>query len=208
MATYRRVYDYHVTCRLTANNRDQLRDPTLGNRVWATFIFTQAVVFLSVCQWQTNVRCKMTFVRVHIRPRERWAMSQCTFVMQHLAASRSHCGVLRRRAAPRGTVSDVNAALGLHHTRSAQQGAILNWSQVIIKPLYNYQNPFLSPRQVQMWAVQIHYTNWPRKTWLVVKYRYPTFEDGVVGITKFLGSTLKRLARIMQACTTQWVGDK
>ena len=26
----------HVTCRLTAKNRDQLRNPTLGNRVWAT----------------------------------------------------------------------------------------------------------------------------------------------------------------------------
>ena len=27
----------HVTCRLTAKNRDQLRIPTLGNRVWASF---------------------------------------------------------------------------------------------------------------------------------------------------------------------------
>ena len=27
----------HVTCRLTAKNRDQLQDYTLGNRVWATF---------------------------------------------------------------------------------------------------------------------------------------------------------------------------
>ena len=27
----------HVTCRLTAKNRDQLRNPTVGNRVWATF---------------------------------------------------------------------------------------------------------------------------------------------------------------------------
>jgi len=27
----------HVTCRLTAKNRDQLRNPTLGSRVWATF---------------------------------------------------------------------------------------------------------------------------------------------------------------------------
>ena len=27
----------HVTCRLTAKNRDQLRNPTLGNRVRATF---------------------------------------------------------------------------------------------------------------------------------------------------------------------------
>jgi len=29
----------HITCRLTAKNWDQLRNPTLGNRVWATFIF-------------------------------------------------------------------------------------------------------------------------------------------------------------------------
>ena len=36
MAAYRRVYNL-VTCMLTAKNRDQLRNPTLGNRVWATF---------------------------------------------------------------------------------------------------------------------------------------------------------------------------
>ena len=29
----------HVTCRLTAKNGDQLRNPTLSNRVWATFTF-------------------------------------------------------------------------------------------------------------------------------------------------------------------------
>ena len=30
----------HVTCRLTAKNRDQLQNhPTLSNRVWATFTF-------------------------------------------------------------------------------------------------------------------------------------------------------------------------
>jgi len=29
----------HATCKLTAKNRDQLRNPTLGNRVWATFTF-------------------------------------------------------------------------------------------------------------------------------------------------------------------------
>ena len=33
----------HVTCRLTAKNRDQLRDPTLGNRVWAAFFTTTAL---------------------------------------------------------------------------------------------------------------------------------------------------------------------
>jgi len=29
----------HVTCRLTAKNRDHLRNPTLDNRVWDTFTF-------------------------------------------------------------------------------------------------------------------------------------------------------------------------
>jgi len=27
----------HVICRLTAKNQDQLRNPTLDNRIWATF---------------------------------------------------------------------------------------------------------------------------------------------------------------------------
>jgi len=41
----------HVTCRLTAKNRDQLRNPTLGNRVWAAglaFLVTRAVTCWSV----------------------------------------------------------------------------------------------------------------------------------------------------------------
>jgi len=33
----------HVTCRLTAKNRDQLRNPRLGTRVWATFTFHGAI---------------------------------------------------------------------------------------------------------------------------------------------------------------------
>jgi len=36
----------HVTCRLTAKHRDQLRNPTLGNRVWATFTFLRIVRIL------------------------------------------------------------------------------------------------------------------------------------------------------------------
>jgi len=36
MAAYHQVYD---TCRLTANNRYQLWNPTLSNRVQATFTF-------------------------------------------------------------------------------------------------------------------------------------------------------------------------
>ena len=34
----------HVVCRLTVKNRDQLRNPTLGNRVWATFTFLGVVL--------------------------------------------------------------------------------------------------------------------------------------------------------------------
>ena len=39
MAAYRRVYD---SCHLRAEcqERDQLRNPMLGNRVWASFTFT------------------------------------------------------------------------------------------------------------------------------------------------------------------------
>ena len=30
----------HATCRLTAKNRDRLRNATLGNRLWASFTVT------------------------------------------------------------------------------------------------------------------------------------------------------------------------
>jgi len=33
----------HVTCRLTAENRDQLQNPTLGYRVWTTSAFIVCV---------------------------------------------------------------------------------------------------------------------------------------------------------------------
>ena len=39
----------HITCRLTAKNRDQLRNPTLGNRVWATFTFYLLHIVLFSC---------------------------------------------------------------------------------------------------------------------------------------------------------------
>ena len=39
MAAYTAGFMTHVTCKLTAKNRDQLRNPTLGNRVWSTFTF-------------------------------------------------------------------------------------------------------------------------------------------------------------------------
>ena len=39
----------HVTCGLTAENRDQLRNPTLGNRVQAIFyLVTSLLTYLLV----------------------------------------------------------------------------------------------------------------------------------------------------------------
>jgi len=50
----------HVAGRLTAKNRDQLRNPTLGNRVWATFTFLWY-------QWPTSL----------LNARVEWARSAC-----------------------------------------------------------------------------------------------------------------------------------
>ena len=47
----------HVTCRLTAKNRDQLRNPTLGNRVLATFTFLD-ISTITRC----GVHCRAIFL--------------------------------------------------------------------------------------------------------------------------------------------------
>jgi len=62
-----------VTCRLTAKNRDQLGNPTLGNREWATFTFYQVRperTRLDVCVLKQT--CLMTFfspdgIAAHLR---------------------------------------------------------------------------------------------------------------------------------------------
>ena len=48
----------HVTCRLTAKNRDQLQNPTLSNRVWAT-LFTLVSSFV-VCLHCAEERLSLT----------------------------------------------------------------------------------------------------------------------------------------------------
>jgi len=52
MAAYRRVYDY-ITCRLTAKNRDQLRNLALGSRLAGMSHPSRAFQFLrfdSLCE--------------------------------------------------------------------------------------------------------------------------------------------------------------
>jgi len=41
MAAYRLVYDSRHLQADSAKDRDQLRNPTLGNRVWAAFLIVQ-----------------------------------------------------------------------------------------------------------------------------------------------------------------------
>jgi len=48
----------HITCRLTAKNRDQLQNPTLGNRVWATFTF-----FYAMLTWTQMDFCHFFFTQ-------------------------------------------------------------------------------------------------------------------------------------------------
>jgi len=44
----------HITCRLTAENRDQLRNATLGNRAWAIFTFYKERVLVGL-QLSVNI---------------------------------------------------------------------------------------------------------------------------------------------------------
>jgi len=54
----------HVTCRLTAKNRDQQRNPMLCNRVWAAFTFTFRPNFWSPTKlWDFGLRISDSFSR-------------------------------------------------------------------------------------------------------------------------------------------------
>ena len=55
----------HVTCRLTTKNRDQLRNPTLSSRVWASFTFF-TVVYVS-CVWINIASLFGRFVSIQSR---------------------------------------------------------------------------------------------------------------------------------------------
>jgi len=59
----------HITCMLTVNNRDQLRDPTIGNRLWATFTFLIAhgedvvvgPLYFNVLAWTCTMKTATPF---------------------------------------------------------------------------------------------------------------------------------------------------
>jgi len=57
IAAYTAAYMTLVTCRMTAMNRDQLRNPTLGSRVWATFVVFVTVKACSEHMNRTELTC-------------------------------------------------------------------------------------------------------------------------------------------------------
>jgi len=75
----------HVTRRLTAKNRDQLRNPTLGNRVWATFFTILA----------HNARCKGTSIDDTARATDVIA-SSCAGWLPRCVVSVASCPRLQR----------------------------------------------------------------------------------------------------------------
>jgi len=75
----------HDICRLTAKNRDQLRNPTLGNRVWATFTFLVSLA--------SNNRLTRTSVTILFRPLSQYKV-RC-FVGLHQQQHNNNDTVLR-----------------------------------------------------------------------------------------------------------------
>ena len=102
----------HVTCRLTAKNRDQLRNPTLGNRAWATFtFFILCELFIDAasvwCTVYVTVGCPSVrpFVHRSVCPVAAWA--QAADIDRQLPAPRTGCrsvAAAGARAAAAGSV--------------------------------------------------------------------------------------------------------
>jgi len=57
----------HVTCRLTAKNRDQLRNPTLGNQAWATFSQLMSSTVASALPTLSHTGAETIYSRVYMR---------------------------------------------------------------------------------------------------------------------------------------------
>jgi len=68
----------HVTCSLSAKNRDQVRNPTLGNRVWATFFIATQMIVLG------------NFRSIVSRKVETTARSCCGWNLNHFSCLTEH----------------------------------------------------------------------------------------------------------------------
>ena len=67
----------HVTCRLTAKNRDRLRNPTLGSRSWATFTFLLSAMYswsILTSQWDFTPCSGKSSTFLCFRASDRWSL--------------------------------------------------------------------------------------------------------------------------------------
>jgi len=68
----------HITCRLTAKNRDQLRNLTLDNQVWATFTLPNMILRIYGAIIVTTIAA-MVYAAVAITFEKKF-VGQCSFV--------------------------------------------------------------------------------------------------------------------------------
>ena len=106
MAAYRRGFMTHVTCGLTAKNQDQLRNPTIGNRVWATFTFYT----FSSC---TRVRGRTIETLLSLQPMRRPIGNNRDDVTEGPACGQQHPGVTQ--PAPRSDRCETKALRSPHN---------------------------------------------------------------------------------------------
>jgi len=97
----------HVTCRLTVRNRDQhqLRNPTLGNRVWAIF-FIRVLRYVSYRPVQSSSYLKNTYVfnalYFSVRKQQQNTLC-CTNIVVLILQSCHHCASHDQAKFPRIT---------------------------------------------------------------------------------------------------------
>ena len=84
----------HITCRLTAKNRDQLRNTTLGNRVWAPFIFLSYSTVQPVNYCCTESSAESAELRVEFR------LDADVVSDRRQCVARLHCRVHAARLVP------------------------------------------------------------------------------------------------------------
>ena len=92
----------HVTCRLTAKNRDQLRNPALGSRLWTTCTCSGRVVDAGIPERQRVLS------RAARRPSGR--VQRATRGTGRLRVHRDRVGALRQRRAAARHGSSVRPA--------------------------------------------------------------------------------------------------
>ena len=105
----------HVTCRLAAMNRDRLRNPTLGNRVWATFTFLSYRIVCAECIVRVVSSRVHHYVvrrqddgRVHLDGGRRRHVGPVELVAYH---GRTRAGLVTKLAWPCPRPADITAPL-------------------------------------------------------------------------------------------------